>query len=239
MSWLNTFAIVPRPPDSRPMRVIEQEIVDELEFHIEMRTRDNVAAGMPAHQARQDAMGRFGDFERIRKDCRRTLLGERIMLQRVQAVLTLVLLVAVIVIGVELYRGQRANEAATALMMERLEKLAEKSARHPDDAAPVVVQTTPRTGDTNVDASLSEIRVTYNKEMMDESWSWSQVSDESYPETTGDARYEADHKTCVLPVKLYPGKTYTIWLNSAKFGGFQDVTGRKAVPYVLRFRTRQ
>ena len=92
MSWLETLAFVPRPPDSRPIREIEQEILDELEFHLEMRTLDNVSAGMPADEARHDAVRRFGDFEKIRKACRRTLLGERIMLQRVQAVLTLVLL---------------------------------------------------------------------------------------------------------------------------------------------------
>ncbi|MGA2255998.1 MAG: permease prefix domain 1-containing protein [Thermoguttaceae bacterium] len=70
MSWLSTFAIVPRASDSRPMHVIEQEILDELEFHIGMRTLDNVAAGMSANEARQDALGRFGDFERIHKACR-------------------------------------------------------------------------------------------------------------------------------------------------------------------------
>ena len=45
MSWLETLAFVPRPPDSRPIREIEQEILDELEFHVEMRTLDNVAPG--------------------------------------------------------------------------------------------------------------------------------------------------------------------------------------------------
>ena len=126
MSWLQTLAFVPRPPDSRPIREIEQEILDELEFHVEMRTLDNVSAGMSAAEARQDAMRRFGDFERIRKACRQTLLGERIMLQRVQAVLTLVLLGAVVFMGVALYRGQQANEAATARMMEMLDRVAKQ-----------------------------------------------------------------------------------------------------------------
>jgi RNA polymerase sigma-70 factor (ECF subfamily) len=211
------------------MRVIEQEILDELQFHIDMRTLDNQSAGMSAREARQDAVRRFGAFERIHEACRRTQLGERIMLQRLQAILTLVLLGAVIFMGVELYRGQRANEAATAMMMQRLENLAE----------PSVVQTAPKTGDLSVDPSLTEIHVTYNKEMMDGSWSWSQVSGGTFPETSGEPRYEADHKTCVLPVKLYPGKTYVIWLNSPQFGNFKDTQGRSAVPYLLRFTTRQ
>jgi hypothetical protein len=124
MSWLETAGFALRPSDPRPIREIEQEIADELEFHIEMRTLDNANAGMSADEARQDAMRRFGDFERIRKACRQTLLGERIMLQRIQAVLTVALLGAVIFLGVEFYRGQRANEAATARMLETLGQIA-------------------------------------------------------------------------------------------------------------------
>ena len=205
MSWLDALAVLPRPPDPRPVRVIEQEILDELQFHIEMRTLDNRAAGMPPHEARHDAMRRFGDFERIHKACRRTLLGERIMLQRIQAVLTLVLLGAVIVMGIELYRGQRVNEATTTQMIAILDKI----------APPWVVETTPRAGDADVDPGLREIRVTFNKDMSDGSWSWC-GSGETYPETTGDPRYEKDHKTCVLPVKLHPGEILE-WGELARF----------------------
>ena len=75
MSWMQTAAFIPRPPDSRPIgEKIEQEIPDELEFHVEMRTLDNVTAGMPAAEARQDAMRRFGNFDRIYRVCRQTQL---------------------------------------------------------------------------------------------------------------------------------------------------------------------
>jgi len=252
MSWQQAFPLFIQPPDSRPIREIEQEIVDELQFHIEMRTLDNVKAGMPPAAARQDAVRRFGDFERIHKACRNTLLGERIMLQRVQAVLTVVLLGAVIFLGVVVYRGQRANEEATTQMMQVLNTVAQKTASSPQvdvvDAPPrsdapraacaMVVKTVPKSGDRNVDPSLTEIRVTYNQTMMDGSWSWSQISDDSFPETTGEPHYEADGKTCVLPVKLVPGKVYTILLNSDKFHNFKDAAGRPAGPYVLQFRTQ-
>jgi hypothetical protein len=102
---------------------------------------------------------------------------------------------------------------------------------------PVVVKTVPQSGDTKVDPSTTEIRVTFSKKMMDASWSWSQISDESFPKTTGKPHYLAGGKTCVLPVALEPGKTYVIWLNSQKFGGFKDVKGRSAVPYLLVFET--
>ncbi len=102
---------------------------------------------------------------------------------------------------------------------------------------PVVVKTVPQSGTTNVDPSTTEIRVTFSKDMMDGSWSWSQISGETFPETTGKPHYLADKRTCVLPVKLQPGKTYVSWLNSEKFGNFKDTDGRSAVPYLLVFET--
>jgi hypothetical protein len=40
---------------------VEQEIDAELRSHIEMRTADNIAAGMLPEEARRDAMIRFGN----------------------------------------------------------------------------------------------------------------------------------------------------------------------------------
>ena len=42
----------------------------------------------------------------------------------------------------------------------------------------------------------------------------------------------------MLPVKLEPGKTYTIGLNNENFHNFKDAAGNAAVPYVLQFKTR-
>ena len=61
----------------------------------------------------------------------------------------------------------------------------------------------------------------------------------SAPEIIGAPHYEADHKTCVIKVKLEPGKAYGWWLNSQKYNGFKDARGRAAIPYLLVFRTRQ
>ena len=47
----------------------DHEIEDELRFHIELRTRDNIAAGMSPEDAVADAMRRFGDFDHIRAIC--------------------------------------------------------------------------------------------------------------------------------------------------------------------------
>jgi hypothetical protein len=52
-------------------------------------------------------------------------------------------------------------------------------------------------------------------------------------------RFEADLRTCVLKVKLEPGRTYAWWLNSDQFQNFKDKGGRAAVPYLLIFQTKQ
>jgi hypothetical protein len=46
-----------------------REVDDELRFHIELRTRDNIAAGMSPEDAVADAKRRFGDFDQIRAIC--------------------------------------------------------------------------------------------------------------------------------------------------------------------------
>jgi hypothetical protein len=247
MSLINSLAGVFRMPDPRPVAEIEQEILDELDFHLEMRTRDNVAQGMPETAARANALHRFGDFNRVYRACRQTLLGERIMLQRVQTLLTAVLLVAVVWLSVQFYGWQQAQQAAAARMMQMLDRIANSAPPEQKDALravvaevqpPKVVKTEPPSDATDVDPSLAEIRVTFSKEMADQSWSWGTASEDTYPETTGESRYLPGRKTCVLPVKLKPGRTYEIWINSDKFHNFRDNEGQPAAPYLLRFATR-
>ena len=106
-------------------------------------------------------------------------------------------------------------------------------------APPVVVQTVPQAGSTDVDPKLAEIKVTFSKDMLDGSWSWSQVSEGTHPKVDGKPKYLKDKRTCVLPVKLEPGKTYALWINSEKFGNFKDAEGKSAVPYLLVFQTKK
>ena len=105
---------------------------------------------------------------------------------------------------------------------------------------PVVVNTFPQAGETAVDHSIKEIRVTFSKEMMTkEMWSWVIVSEASFPKITGKVKYLKDNKTCVAPVDLAPGKTYAIWVNSKKFNAFRDTDNNPAIPYLLVFQTKE
>ncbi len=104
---------------------------------------------------------------------------------------------------------------------------------------PSVVKTVPQAGDVNVDPWLREVRVTFSKDMRTKQmWSWAMNSRETFPEINADGiHYLKDRRTCVLPVKLKPGKTYIIWINSQKYNAFRDTLNNPAAPYLLVFQT--
>jgi predicted permease len=51
-------------------RAVKQEIDEELRFHIEQRTAENIAAGMAPADADREARKRFGNFQTIREESR-------------------------------------------------------------------------------------------------------------------------------------------------------------------------
>lgn len=104
---------------------------------------------------------------------------------------------------------------------------------------PAVVKTVPAAGDTAVDPALKEISVTFSKDMMtNRMWAICQTSKETFPENAGPTHY-INQRTCVMPVKLEPGKTYVLWFNLGKFNSFRDTGNHPAVPYQLVFETRK
>jgi hypothetical protein len=105
---------------------------------------------------------------------------------------------------------------------------------------PSVVKTVPQSGDTAVDPGLTEIKVTFSKDMKtDRMWSFCQMSDETFPQSGGQVHYLADKRTCVMPVKLEPGKTYVVWCNRGQFNAFRDAGNLPAVSYLLVFETKK
>jgi RNA polymerase sigma-70 factor (ECF subfamily) len=104
---------------------------------------------------------------------------------------------------------------------------------------PVVVQTVPPSGASDVDPAVADIRITFSKPMQDHSWSWRQWDGERFAEAAGEPHYLADGRTCVLPVKLEPGRVYTLWLNDETHREFKDAGGQPALPYLLIFETRR
>jgi hypothetical protein len=102
--------------DPRAESEIGEEIRDELRFHLEMGTRDGVAAGLEPEEARRDAERRFGSFEAAYRGCLRARKGGRIMLQRINLVVGVLLLAAVGVLGWQWWEGRRQAAAEMAGM---------------------------------------------------------------------------------------------------------------------------
>jgi hypothetical protein len=107
-----------------------------------------------------------------------------------------------------------------------------------ENAQPVVVKTVPEAGSGAVDSSLTEISVTFNKEMKDGAWSWVEITKDKFPSMNGKPHYLDGKRTCALPVKLEPKKTYGLWINSSNHQNFADSSGHPAVPYLLVFQTK-
>jgi putative ABC transport system permease protein len=61
----------PRLPSSLWKLPAEREVQEELEFHLEMRAREYVEAGLDPAAAREAALRKFADFEATVRDCRR------------------------------------------------------------------------------------------------------------------------------------------------------------------------
>src|SRR6266446_771937 len=51
-------------------RKLDADMAEEMRSHIEMRTRENIEAGMPADEARYAAMRQFGWADSIKETCR-------------------------------------------------------------------------------------------------------------------------------------------------------------------------
>jgi pimeloyl-ACP methyl ester carboxylesterase len=52
------------------MEQLDRDLDEELNAHIQMRTEDNIASGMPAEEARHDARQRFGNATLTKEDTR-------------------------------------------------------------------------------------------------------------------------------------------------------------------------
>jgi RNA polymerase sigma-70 factor (ECF subfamily) len=105
-------------------------------------------------------------------------------------------------------------------------------------AAPSVVATTPEDGATDVDPAIVEIVAVFSQPMKQDSWSVVAAGSGETPELAGDP-YFRDEQTCVLPVRLEPGKMYSIGFNDAESRNFVSAADSTIVAelYVLTFST--
>lgn len=105
-------------------------------------------------------------------------------------------------------------------------------------AKPAVIDSFPLTYSNDVDPNIKEISVTFDQDMHQYGWAWCKTgSPEIYPETTGTPLY-IDSRTCVLPVKVAPGRPYLVLINLSPYYGFKNVEQIPAREYAIVFATR-
>jgi beta-lactamase regulating signal transducer with metallopeptidase domain len=105
------------------------------------------------------------------------------------------------------------------------------------EGPPRIVSTAPKLGETDVNPSLMEITVIFDRDM-GQGFSWTGGGPEYPPIPEGQKPKWRDKRTCVLPVKLEAGHFYRVGINSASFQNFRSQDGEPARPSAIYFTTQ-
>lgn len=102
---------------------------------------------------------------------------------------------------------------------------------------PTIVSTSPNVGASDVDPTIREIKVTFDRDMSDGT-SWTGGGEFFPPVDKSRQPTWIDKRTCVLPVKLSKGKFYIVGVNSKSFQNFRSTAGVPTPPTVIYFATQ-
>ena len=111
------------PPERRSDSQIDSDLDDEFAFHLEMKTRELMNDGYESEAAGGLARASFGNIEQIKTRCKRIALEERIMLQRVNFVMMIVVVLMVVGVGVQVMITQRYNTLALMDITAQIAKM--------------------------------------------------------------------------------------------------------------------
>ena len=106
------------------------------------------------------------------------------------------------------------------------------------EKGPRVTAFSPENGAADVPADVKEIRITFDRPMMD-GYSMVQVQGpDRYPKSLGGSGFDAEKKVFTMPVELQPGRDYVLGVNSGEYTGFQGADGVPLYPVVYKFSTK-
>jgi hypothetical protein len=114
-----------------------------------------------------------------------------------------------------------------------------EAAAAPTNAVPLVVSSVPLAFANDVEPTLDEMTVTFDQTMVDGSWSWTMLNQDTFPAPVWNPAYDATRTICRVSVKLEPGRVYWVGINSAKEQSFKTAAGIPAQPHVILFATRR
>lgn len=99
---------------------------------------------------------------------------------------------------------------------------------------PTVVTTTPAAG-AKISPGPFLLSATFDRPMMDGSYSFVQVSKNTYPDCKGQPARSRDGRTFTLRCTARAGRKYEVWFNRAPYMNFKSIRGAPAKPIRLTF----
>ena len=105
------------------------------------------------------------------------------------------------------------------------------------EGPPRIVATSPKIGETEVNPNLTEITVTFDRDM-GKGFSWTGGGPDYPTGPEGQKPQWRDKRTCVLPVKLQAAHYYRVGINSTSFQNFRSGDGEPARPSAVYFTTQ-
>jgi len=128
------------------------------------------------------------------------------------------------------------SRLGTAVLALAVALLSPHAAPASEPGPPRVVEAAPDQGDDAVDPDLRVLRVRFDRPMTPGGHSIC-GGGPSFPTPAGRPHW-ADEHTVLIPVRLEPGKTYSLGINCPAAKNFRSAQGEPAEPFPLTFRTR-
>ena len=143
--------------------------------------------------------------------------------------------------GLATYEQQREKYPSLGDYMGRIQTLLEAFVEEMDrvDATrPKVLSMTPANGATSVDPALKTLRITFDRPMRADGWSFV-GGGSNFPTLTGQPVFDEARTILTLPLELKPAWDYAFRLNGGRFQGFQSEAGVPLNSVSVTFRTRK
>ncbi|BCI70370.1 bacterial regulatory s, luxR family protein [Sphingomonas sp. S17] len=103
---------------------------------------------------------------------------------------------------------------------------------------PRVISTSPAANRV-ISAGPISLKVTFDRPMRRDSYSFVYASPETYPDCGRNQPVQsADGRTFTLTCSVQSGRSYEVWFNSPAYRNFVDENGAPATPYRLQFRVK-
>jgi len=101
---------------------VQREVEEELQFHLELRRQEHLRQGMTFEKAKDEALKRFGNVERIKNQCVEISRKSQPFVRTLKSFLIVVFLVGVLarIFSADIYGRQAGNMLIVIAALSRL-----------------------------------------------------------------------------------------------------------------------